>query len=57
MNEDDYALIAMTNGWMKFKRGWYHPFALSYLGWGNEYRCFKSAEQAIQYQLASKEAA
>jgi hypothetical protein len=50
MSEQDFELIAITNGWLRLKRGWYHPFALAYIGWNLEPLCFKSAKAAIRYQ-------
>ena len=51
MFEYDYELLAIVNGWLRLRRGWYHPFALAYIGWEFEYRCFTSAEKAVMYQI------
>jgi hypothetical protein len=51
MFEYDYELIAIVNGWLKLKRGWYHPFALAYIGWDSEYLHFTSAREAVMYQI------
>lgn len=46
MLEHDYQLIVLANGWLKLKRGWYHPLALQYIGWSLEFKFFTTAEEA-----------
>lgn len=51
MLEYDYQLIALANGWLKLKLGWYHPLAQQYIGWGLEFKCFTTAEEAVKYMM------
>ncbi len=53
MLEYDYQLIAFANGWLKLKRGWYHPLAWQYIGWDLEFKCFTTAEEAVKYQITT----
>lgn len=53
MNELDYELIAIVNGWFKLRLGWYHSFAQAYVGYDLAPLCFISAEEAVKYQITT----